>query len=244
LPKTLVCCATVLTLFATHQVIAKERPWRAWPTGNRFAIAGGGFRPNLDTKIRLDGSDGQIGTVIDFESNLGMQESKSLPLLRARWRISRRNAIDFGYFNLNRSGQALSDVSIRFGDVEFPANIPLNSFFDSQAYSAAWSYSFIHNDRTDIAFQVGLNVQDIRVGIRGPAGIPSEEAELTAPLPTLGLPEFPWIRPGVPLMFAAPRPRPQINERPHMTNIDGVIHLPVTSGAVSVHLFIERRRLS
>lgn len=173
-------------LLASQQAAAKERPWRAWPTGNRFAIAGGGFWPALDTKIRLDGSQGQIGTVIDFESNLGMQESKSLPLLRARWRLSRRNAIDFGYFDLNRSGQTLSDVTIRFGDVVFPANIPLNSFFDSEIYSAAWSFSFIHNDRTDIAFQVGLNVQDISVGIKGPLGVLEEEADLTAPLPTFG----------------------------------------------------------
>jgi hypothetical protein len=182
----LVCLGIVLLLIM-QQSVAKERPWRDWPTGNRLAIAAGGFWPNLDTKVRLDSSDGILGTTIDFETNLGMEESKALPIFVARWRISRRNAIDFAYFDLDRSGQAISDVTIRFGDVIFPANLPLNSFFDSEVYSAAWSYSFIHRPKTDIAFQIGLNIQDISVGIKGPFGNLTEEADVTAPLPTFGL---------------------------------------------------------
>jgi len=180
-------CLGMLMLLAVQPANAKERPWREWPTGNRVAVAGGGFWPTLDTDVRLDSSDGILGTTIDFESNLGMEESKALPIALARIRISRRNAIDFAYFNLNRSGQALSNATIRFGDTVFPANLPLNSFFDSEVYSAAWSYSFIHRPKTDIAFQIGLNIQDIAAGIKGPLGILTEEADFTAPLPTFGL---------------------------------------------------------
>ncbi|MGI9342966.1 MAG: hypothetical protein ACR2QV_08945 [Gammaproteobacteria bacterium] len=172
---------------AVSDAHAQDRPWRAWPTGKRVNLAIGGFWPNLDTKVRVDASNGRLGTRIDFESNLGMEDSKALPIALARWRISRRNSVDFSYFDLNRSGQAVSDTLIRFGDVIFPANLPLNSFFDSEIYAAAWSYSFIHNPTTDIAFQIGLSIQDIAVGISGPLGIIAEDADFTAPLPTFGL---------------------------------------------------------
>ncbi|MDJ0928687.1 MAG: hypothetical protein QNJ73_13705 [Gammaproteobacteria bacterium] len=182
------CLSLVLLLMSpVPDVEAKDRPWRAWPTGKRFNIAGGAFWPQLDTKVRLDASDGTLGTEIDFESNLGMENNKALAIVLARWRISRRNAIDFAYFDLNRSGLGVSNTIIRFGDATFPANLPLNSFFDSEIYSAAWSYSFIHNPSTEIAFQIGLNLQDIAVGIQGPTGIISEDADFAAPLPTFGL---------------------------------------------------------
>ena len=184
--KRILVCLSVFLLFLAQDAFSKERPWRAWPTGKRFAIAGGGFWPKLDTKVRVDASDGTLGTNLDFESNLGMEDTKALFIGLARWRISRRNAIDFQVFNLDRSGQEISDTFIRFGDVIFLPNIPINSFFDSDIYSAAWSYSFVHNPTTDIAFQIGLNIQDIAVGLSGPAGIITEEASFTAPLPTFG----------------------------------------------------------
>lgn len=183
--RLLAACLAVVLLAQT--AVAKDRPWREWPTGDRFAMAAGGFWPNLDTKVRIDGSQGQIGTTLDFESNLGMEDAKALPILAARWRISQRNALEFLYFDLNRSGQAINDATIRVGDVIFPANLPLSSFFDSEIYSVAWSYSFIHRQNTDIAFQIGLNIQDIAVGIQGPLGKLAEEADFTAPLPTFGL---------------------------------------------------------
>ena len=54
-------------LIAVGPAYAQGDPeWRSWPMGQRFGVSVGGFFAKLDTKVRLDGSGGVLGTVIDF----------------------------------------------------------------------------------------------------------------------------------------------------------------------------------
>ncbi len=79
-------------------------------------------------------------------------------------------------------------MPIRFGDVIFPANLPLSSFFNVDVYSLGYSYSFLHDEKKELAFNVGLQFQDIEMGISGNLGpgFITEEADVVAPLPTFG----------------------------------------------------------
>jgi len=181
--------AAFLVLTGPGDGVAQERPaWRDDPLGNRFVLGAGPFWARLDTQVRLDSSDGRTGTVIDFESTLGMDENDRLPMMLGYYRVAKNHRLAFGYFRLNRNGAAVSDAPIRFGDEIFPANLPLSSFFDVDVYSLSYAYSLIHDEKKELAFNIGLQFQDIETGISGNLGpsILSEDADVVAPLPTFG----------------------------------------------------------
>jgi len=165
--------------------------WEEDPTGNRFTIAVGGFFPKLDTLVRVDSADGDLGTTIDFESTLGMDKSNNLPTIRGYYRFNEKHRINFGYFDLERSGLGVSDAVIRFGDVTFPANLPLNSYFDIEVMDLTYGYTLIHNEKWDLEASAGLSLQKIGIGIQGAAlGVLKEDVKVTVPLPTFGFSGF------------------------------------------------------
>ncbi len=181
--------AAFLLLTGLGDAVAQERPaWRDDPLGMRFLLGAGSFWARLDTQVRLDSSDGRAGTVIDFESTLGMDENDVLPILQGYYRIAKNHRLAFAHFRLYRDGTAVSDVPIRFGDQIFPANLPLSSYFDVEVSALSYSYSLIHDEKKELALNVGLQFQDIETGISGNIGpsIISEDAEVVAPLPTFG----------------------------------------------------------
>jgi hypothetical protein len=57
-----------------------------WTDAN-FAFRIGGFFPQVDTKARADGNGGLLGTTIDFESDLGLDDSKTPPVVDMDWRF-------------------------------------------------------------------------------------------------------------------------------------------------------------
>jgi len=184
----LIALCAVTLVFIPLLSFAADDDWRDHPSGERFWLMGGAFLPRLDTVVRVDASDGSLGTTIDFESTLGMDKSKSLPVLRGYYRFNKKHRLNFGYMNLQRSGLGASEVDIRFGDVTFPADLPLNSFFDIEVYDLAYGYTVKHNEKVDIQLSVGLSLQNIGIGIEGSVvGVLKEETDFTAPLPTFGV---------------------------------------------------------
>ena len=181
--------AAILTLTGFGLASAEEHvAWRDDPLGDKFWLGVGLFSARLDTKVRLDSSTGILGTQIDFESTLGMDDNDQLPLVLGYYRIAKKHRISFQYFRLDRLGNSISDVPIRFGDVIFPANLPLSSFFNVDVYSLGYSYSIIHDKKMELAFNVGLQFQNIEMGIAGNLGpgLIAEESDVVAPLPTFG----------------------------------------------------------
>ena len=163
--------------------------WRSWPMGDRFTISAEAFFPKIDTKVRLDASDAAPGTTIDFEQNLNMSDSESLPALGFAWRFAKKHQLIANIFDLSRSGSAITTTEIRFGDDVFQVDLPIASFFDVRVTSVGYAYSFIFDEKKELAFSAGLSVQDIQFGLVG-TGTPSlieEESGLTAPLPAFGL---------------------------------------------------------
>ena len=163
--------------------------WKDWPLGDPFTISLEAFFPNIDTTVQLDASDGSIGTTIDFEQNLGMSDTETLPALGFTWRFAKRHRLIFDYFDLSRSGSTITTSEIRFGDEVFQIDLPISSYFDAQVTSVGYSYSLIFDEKKELALAVGLSVQDIQFGLIGTGniGIIEQESGLTAPLPAFGL---------------------------------------------------------
>jgi len=180
----------VASLLISSTALAQaDDEWLSWPMADRFTISGEAFFPKIDTKVRLDASDGTPGTTIDFEQNLNMSDSETLPALGFAWRFAKKHQLVAGIFDLSRSGSAISTTEIRFGDEVFQIDLPIASFFDVRVTSVGYSYSFIFDEKKELALSAGLSVQDIKFGLVGTGGLGliEQESGLTAPLPAFGL---------------------------------------------------------
>jgi len=187
--KAILAGISLILLVATPALSQETDDWSSWPLGDRYSIYGAAFFPTLDTSVRLDASDGTTGTTIDFEQNLGMSDTETLPAFGFVWRFAKKHRVRIDTFDLNRSGSAITTSEIRFGDEVFQIDLPISSFFDTRVMSLAYSYSLVFDEKKELALNVGLSVQDIEFGLIGNAGggIIEEDSGLTAPLPAFGL---------------------------------------------------------
>ena len=166
-----------------------ENEWRSWPLADHFTITFDGFFPNLDTRVRVDASDASPGTTIDFEQNLGMSDTETLPAIGFGWRFAKKHQLHLKVFELNRSGSAITPTDISFGDETFTINLPISSFLDMSVISLSYGYSLVFDQNKELVVGVGLSVQDISFGLIGDAGQGIIEANsgITVPIPTFDI---------------------------------------------------------
>jgi hypothetical protein len=173
--------AVALTCFAWAPVFAERPP-------NRFEVSFGAYVPSLDTRIRLDGSGGQVGVELDFEENFNLESSKVVPVMMADLWISKKHGLGLVGFDLSRSSSGVSTIAFRFGDEFFPADLPLDVSFNTKVLALTYSYKFFNNAKRSFGFNVGFNINALEAAIATEegAGI-SESGETTAPLPVIGV---------------------------------------------------------
>jgi len=187
--KTISTLLVLLLSLSATAVAQDEDDWQSWPLADRFTISVEAFFANLDTRVRIDASDGAIGTTIDFEQNLGMSDTETLPGFGASWRFAKKHELVLDVFSLDRSGSAISTTDITIGDETFSADLPISSFLDMQVTSLGYSYSLVFDEKKELAISAGLSMQDIEIGFLGTGtlGMIEVESGISAPVPSFGL---------------------------------------------------------
>ena len=156
-----------------------------WPT---FGVnAGGALLGNFTTDVRLDSSTLGRGTGINFEDELGFTSSTEVGRLDAYWRITRHHRIDFSYFDIERTHVRTIDRDLQWGEVVFPINTTVTSFFDTEIFKGAYRWTPFAHDTWELGVSVGFHWMDLASGIGSPAVTGSEDFSADAPLPVVGL---------------------------------------------------------
>jgi hypothetical protein len=164
----------------------EEKPWE------KFGANVGVFISNVDSNFRIGSG---VGLDIDVEDLLGLDTTNTVFRADALWRFSenRRHRLDLSWFAFRRDGsrRILDDITIEDdnGDkIIIEAGTNVNAFFDLDIFQLNYSYSFIQDDRIDLAVGGGLYVMPMDFGI-SVSGLVDEEGseKFTAPLPVLGL---------------------------------------------------------
>lgn len=173
--------------------LAVSSPTLAQSRESRFSLEVGAFLPQIETTAQFS-ANGLVGTVIDFETATGLEDSPTLPSVRATARGGRWLA-EAEYFSLRRSGSSVLTADIDFDGVVFPASVQVDSQFDTDIWRFSLGYLFV--DRPDLAVggTVGLHATSFDVGITGegrvggigPVLTQTRRREFLAPLPTAGL---------------------------------------------------------
>jgi len=167
---------------------------------DRWGIWIGGFFPSISSKVTLDSNIGSPGDGLDFENVLGLEDSKTVLWGGARWRISKRNLIEFELVQLNRSGDiAAVSKDLDIGDSVVKIGGRIESQFDVTMGRLTYGFAAIKRERQELVVKAGLHIADVDVALRlsgnvevdgvpqDPAEIVAEKADVTAPLPHFGL---------------------------------------------------------
>ncbi|MDH3511305.1 MAG: hypothetical protein OER85_10675 [Gammaproteobacteria bacterium] len=170
---------------------------------DKYAIWLGGFFPELSSKIQINGDIIGDGDIIDFEDTLGLEDSKTVIWGGARWRISRRNSLEFEFADLNRDG-SISGITeeLQIGDSLVQAGARIDSRFDVTLGRLTYGFSLLRDEKMDIQLKAGLHIADLSVGLQLTGAVcvdgepppcfiefetPQVESEdVTAPLPHFG----------------------------------------------------------
>ena len=148
---------------------------------------------SLSTEVRVDGRGGNLGTRLNFEKDLNLDDNKYTFNAALRWRFKKRHFLELEYFRLDRSGFRRLDGEIRFGDNVFPFGADVRSSFTTEVTRLGYSYRIVRNRDWGLAVGAGLHVTRLRAtltevtfdNIDAPID-ETEIAKVTAPLPVIG----------------------------------------------------------
>jgi hypothetical protein len=177
----------LLALFPSTQASGQE-----YQLFDRFSFGIGGGWNKLGTTIRLDSTEFDRGTELDFESDTALDDSKTVPDFRFEWHPGRRHLIRFFYNSIDRDASSQALQEIHFGDLVVPVNADIRLAFDIEQYLIGYSYYPWLKDRVAVGFTTGIRVLDILTSLRIESTqieLPTlfEEADVTGPLPFIGV---------------------------------------------------------
>jgi len=164
-----------------------DLPWH----GRRFKFTAGVFFPTNNTEVEVNGTNGNIGTDIDFERDLGFQNHTTSFALAFEWRASRRSRFNLEYYYLKRDSEKTLQKDIEFQDHVYPVNARVSAFMDNEMIRFAYGYALISKPKYELGLLIGAHVLLADVGIRLEGNTAQAEyrdnVDFTAPLPDVGI---------------------------------------------------------
>lgn len=165
----------------------EDLSWHA----RRFKVTAGIFFPTNNTEIEVGTNNGNKGTKVDLEDDLGFSKSSASFMTTFDWRISRRSRLGFEYFALNRSSSKTLQKDISFGEHTYTIDSKVTAFFDVQIARIAYGYAFLSKPKYEAGLLIGTHVLFTDLGLRLDANQASlkfdDNFNFTAPLPDVGV---------------------------------------------------------
>jgi len=141
---------------------------------------------NTDIRVNATGAGG-LGTVINFEKDLGGEGSENAPRIDAYYRFNDKHRIDFEWFEVNRAGSRILDIDFTYEGVDYNVGGTVDSTLDSRTLKVAYGYSFYHTKEVELSFSAGLHFMNYEVSLSDTTNNKRNENGVTAPLPVLGM---------------------------------------------------------
>jgi len=108
------------------------------------------------SNARVDGSNGEPGTTLDFKSLLGISGTVIQPALGLRWKPGRHTELDLGYQFINANGARSFADTLYIGNDTVSGNIDANTKLGSSNATLQFKYSLWAAERHNIGLAVGL----------------------------------------------------------------------------------------
>mgnify|MGYP001824019952 FL=1 len=145
----------------------------------------------LTTEIRLDSELLGEGTTLNFEDDLDLGPSKTIPTLAFEWQIAKKHKLGVRWQDITRDSTSQALTEIQWGDETIPINADISLGFDvTQAFIDYTYYPWV-KDRWAAGFGLGLRWMDIQATLSYRGETDEDEVEGSsdvkgsAPLPYL-----------------------------------------------------------
>jgi hypothetical protein len=160
------------------------------PLIEKWEFTLGSYFTSIDADIRTD-SDQTPGTRLDFEKDLGLDNSETLFRFTAAYRIKKRHQVNAGYFESSRSGSRVVTREIQFRDRTIPVGVDVLSTFDFEILEVGYTYWPVLKDKLAVGVSGGVLFYSYSTNVKLTEeldlfGGREEGAEADVPIPMFG----------------------------------------------------------
>ncbi|HET8772732.1 MAG TPA: hypothetical protein VFP80_03030 [Thermoanaerobaculia bacterium] len=160
----------------------------------RFSLTAAASPAKFETNARIDPEIlGGEGTLVRFERDLGLEDSRTLQRFGLQWRPFHRHELALSYFSAPRNGLEQIDRDIVFRDQVYPVSALVTSEFDLDYASLTYTYWARRGERDGLGLTLGvatlaMDASVSAVDIAGGGSVSlTQRAETDVPVALAGL---------------------------------------------------------
>jgi len=143
--------------------------WNSWSYAERpiqIFLEGALHRASIDGSVQQPDVDlGVLGRVIDLDGTLGLEDVNGL-VGKAGILIYGRHEIIADYRHYRLSEDTTLASSIRFGDIDFSANLPVSPSLKFQTVGLFYGFRLINMDSVFLSLRPGVEFVSYEVGMK------------------------------------------------------------------------------
>ncbi len=124
---------------------------------DKFIVYAGGFFPNVNVDVGVDGTITGGNDDIDFEQDVGLAESDEIFELEFRWRFGKKWSLAAQFFSGSQGGTKTLDEDIEWGDVVFGQGTTISSATSIQISRLFVGRAFDTRPSIDAGIGLGLH---------------------------------------------------------------------------------------
>lgn len=156
--------------------------------GDRFAIyLGALYLWDTEMDVSVVGSRTPLGATINFERDLNLEESVTSPRIGGYYRFNPHHRVDFSWYKIDQNGSRTIGRELSFDDRVYFAGAHVTSSINTEVGLLAYTWSFHHTDKVEIAASLGAYALRYEVELTERTRPIIAEESVTAPLPVVGI---------------------------------------------------------
>ncbi len=156
-----------------------------WQQRNGTSLAAGVFLSNYSSNIQKS-TRANLGTRIDLEDDLGMDNDDEIFRLSIAVRPWPRHRFFLSYMNMDRHGDEVLSKDIEFDGIIFPIDTRVKSALDIDMYRGGYNWSFLQNNEWELGLSLGLYWIDLDMQMDSIDSDFKSEHGFSDPFPMIG----------------------------------------------------------
>lgn len=164
----------------------RDAPWFV----ERFRLSAGFYKMFNNTSVKISPESGE-GADVDFENDLGFNESSQSFIADFEWRSSSRSKFNLTYYNSERNASKRLEKTIVIGDNTYDIDTEIYAYMNSEFYRLSYGYAILSKPKYEAGLLIGTHTiaTSIGVGAKLENGNleRNEKRDFTAPLIDFGI---------------------------------------------------------
>ena len=197
----LTICFAALPSLARAQYNAPSLSSQAIGEKYHIELSGTLWNPKL-TGVVASEQFGQVGTNLDFETDLGFLQTRFKDL-RVVLRPSKKQKFRLQYTPIDYLGTSTLTRDVVFNGIRYPINLPVTSEFGWKVLRFGYEYDAFYRDRGFVGLVLEGRYTEMvaKLESRSPLLVASDFTTVKAPLPALGIHGRGYVAPNVAIDF-------------------------------------------